>query len=91
MEDHNKNSYSAKKINYYVCTCIHKSTSEHQIKGQISGNNRAAIVIEQGILEITEPDTVFIKLKKKIEKRNLISVRSLKDLDSLLILIYNKH
>lgn len=49
-----------KKINNYVCTCIHKSTSEHQIKGQISENNRVAIVFEQGILEITEPDTVFI-------------------------------
>lgn len=33
-----------------------------RLKEQISGNNIAAIVIEQGILEITEPDTVFIKL-----------------------------
>lgn len=33
-----------------------------RLKGQISENNRVAIVFEQGILEITEPDTVFIKL-----------------------------
>lgn len=33
-----------------------------RLRGQISGNNRVAIVFEQGILEITEPDTVFIKL-----------------------------
>lgn len=33
-----------------------------RLKGQISENNRVAIAFEQGILEITEPDTVFIKL-----------------------------
>lgn len=31
-----------------------------RLKGQISENNRVAIAFEQGILEITEPDTVFI-------------------------------
>lgn len=35
-----------------------------RLKGQISENNRVAIVFEQGILEITEPDTVFIKDRK---------------------------
>lgn len=33
-----------------------------RLKEQISGNDIVAIVFEQGILEITEPDTVFIKL-----------------------------
>lgn len=35
-----------------------------RLKGQISENNRVAIAFEQGILEITEPDTVFIKDRK---------------------------